>query len=658
MWLGYEVVAKQAHTQTQERDPSVTVTAEPAGDKPSVRAAVLLWASSIAQELNLEEFPATGSEAIACAGSGRSQAYEVLGRLQASAAELFKSAGRPAASAPAAQTALQLCAAVRDFVMLHGGCVRGRGARRTYSDAFRRFVVELFAPQGLARCVTVEQAADAIGVPVGTLKDWLSTPTSSASRSQPTPGAEQAPHSLDPLMRCAQPQIATLLTEYEAWQGDLSSFCVHAREHLGLPFGRAFITNVLAAAGLYETKPRNAPHQTPCSRGSMKLLFPGMQWFGDGKQLRVIIDDHNLLFNIEALVDGASNAAVAARVTDAEDAAAVVGAFNEGLQTTAGQPPLAVTLDNRPSNFAPEIDAALSCTELLRSTPGRGQAKAPVEGSFGLFEQSLPGAIVVEGGTIRDRARSIAQWIVHAFFLGRNGKPRGKLGGHSPAQAYDNSSPADEQIDAARRWILELRRREQIARESRERHADPVRLQLLREQLAALEIDDPQGQASLSLSAYSMGAIVRGIAVFRAKREMGALPAECDPYRYLAGIIANTESREALERTAHHLLKLRQRAGDLHLAPLMVRADAIRQSKDADCAVRDFVDAALDARSLLDFRFWTAQARDGIAAMPVSQARALYPHLTRVIAACFGIERRWRETLISSIARAVAPVAA
>lgn len=636
----------------------MTVTVEPAVDKPSVRAAVLLWASRIGQELGLAALPTTAAESIACAGSGRSQAYEVLGRLQTSAAELFESSGRAAASPPAPQTALQLCSAVRDFVMLHSGCVRGRGQRCTYSDDFRRFVLNLFAPQGLACTLTVEQAADAIGVPLGTLKDWLSTPASAASTSEPTPGADQAPRSLDPLMQCAQPQIATLMAEYEAWDGDLTSFCEHAREHLGLPFGRTFITHVLEAVSLYETKPRNAPHQTPASRGSMKFFFPGMQWFGDGKQLRIIIDDQNFLFNIEALVDGASNAAVAARVTDAENAAAVVEAFAEGLQTTAGQPPLAVTLDNRPSNFAPEVDAALSCTELLRATPGRGQAKAPVEGSFGLFEQSLPGAIVIEAGTIRDKARSIAQWIVHAFFLGRNGKPRGKLGGQTPAQAYDNSNPTDEEIQASRRWILELRRREVLARESRERHADPVRLQLLREQLAALEIDDPQGQASLSLSGYSMGAIVRGIAVFRAKREMGTLPAECDPYRYLAGIIANTESREAIERTAHHLLNLRQRAGDLHLAPLMVKADAIRQSHDTDSAVREFVDAALDARSLLEFRFWTTQARDGIAAMPPSQAQALYRHLSRVIAACFGIERRWRESLISSIARAVAPVAA
>lgn len=149
-----------------------------------------------------------------------------------------------------------------------------------------------------------------------------------------------------------------------------------------------------------------------------------------------MLGNQSPLLNLEALVDGASNAVVAVRVTDAEDAAAVVQTFEQGLQTTQGQPPLAVTLDNRPSNFYPQVDQALSCTQLLRATPKRGQAKAPVEGAFGLFEQSLPGTLVFEGKSVREVLRSIAQKVAHAFFARRNGRPRTRLGGKSPAQAY------------------------------------------------------------------------------------------------------------------------------------------------------------------------------------------------------------------------------
>lgn len=624
--------------------------------KPAISAAVLLLAIDLAHAEG-GELPTDVSQVLALTGASRSQAYEMRSRLAQVLSTIHQPPGRPAPPQPDRDSSGIVVKAVRDFLMHHPGAVRVRGKHRSYSDSFRRFVVGLFAPQAPASTLTLEQAADAIGVPLGTLKDWLRIPEPGSS-TPPSSPSQQAPRSLDPMLRCTQPQIATLLTEYEAWEGDLSSFCEHARTELELPFGRGFITSVLVAAGLHVPTPRGAPHQAPWSRGSMHTPFPGAQWFGDGKQLRVVFQGQSLLFNIEALVDGASNAAVAARVTDAEDAAAIVEAFAEGLETTGGQPPLATTLDNRPSNFAPQIDDALSCTQLLRATPGRGQAKAPVEGSFGLFEQCLPGAIVIEGGTDRDVARAIAQSVVHAFFVGRNGRPRGKLGGQSPAQAYDSNPPTEEQIQSTKRWIQELRRREMLARQSREQHADPVRLQLLREQLAALEIDDPQGQASLSLSGYSIGAILHGIAIFRGKKEMGTLPAECDPYRYLGGIIRNTDARDALERTAVHLLKLRQRAGDLHLAPLHSRAEAIRRSREADAVVCDFVDAALAADSVLAFRFWNEQANAAMAALHASQAQSLFHHLARTIAVSFNTDRRWRERLIVSLAEAAAPVAA
>jgi hypothetical protein len=247
---------------------------------------------------------------------------------------------------------------------------------------------------------------------------------------------------------------------------------------------------------------------------------------------------------------------------------------------------------------------------------------------------------------------------VHAFFVGRNGKPRGRLGGLSPAAVYDSNPPTEEQVQQTKRWILELRRREALARQTREQRADPVRLKLLREQLAALEIDDPQGQVSISLSGYSLGSILQGIAVFRAKREMGTLPTDCDPYRYLGGIIRNTEARDALERTATHLLNLRLLAGELHLAPLRTMADAILNSREPSDAVCDLVDAALDADSLLAFRFWNMQAIEAMSALPASQAQPLFRHLVRTIAACFKTERAWRQRLITSLAEAAAPVAA
>jgi len=551
---------------------------------------------------------------------------------------------------------LAVVKASRDFIMDHPGVVRGHGTRRSYHDRFRRFVVGLFAPGAAACDLPLDRAADAVGVPLGTLKDWLRTPGDDSSPDTSAP-PDHRPE-LDPLLSCAQPQIATLLSEYEAWDGDLSSFCDHAREQLRLPFGRTFITEVLTAAGLHRPASRGGPHQAPWSRGSMHTGFPGLQWFGDGKQLRIDFRGQQFLFNLEAMVDRASNAAVGARVCDAEDAQAVIACFDEALHTTGGQPPLAVTLDNRPSNFAPQIDDALSCTELLRSTPGRGQAKAPVEGAFGLFQQSLPAPIVIGGKTDKDIARGIAQQVATAFFRGRNGRLRRKLGGLTPAQAYDQSSPSQDQIDEALKYILERRRREQIARQTRDRRADPVRRQLLGERLVLLGIDDPAGEVSLSLCGYSMPAILRGLAIYQGKKEQGTLPLDHDPGRYLGGIIRNVDAAEHLERTALHLLELRQRAGDLQLAPLREKAAAIRSAGLSSATASAFVDAALDSASELAFRFWCSEAREAIASLPTEAATPIYHLLTRSIAAASRLLRRQREHLIAVLAAAVAPVAA
>jgi hypothetical protein len=81
----------------------------------------------------------------------------------------------------------------------------------------------------------------------------------------------------------------------------------------------------------------------------------GRRW----QSVEVAIDGKALRFNLELVVDAATGAAVGIDVRDEEDAAALVAAFDDGIATT-GEPPLAVLVDNRPSNHTPEVDAALA----------------------------------------------------------------------------------------------------------------------------------------------------------------------------------------------------------------------------------------------------------------------------------------------------------
>ena len=640
------------HNQYPQERRTPLVAPSPLPIKASIIAAVHLLSIELAAGAGV---PTTSAEAIEQAGAGRSQAYSMLGRLRAGVETLARPAGRPAEPKADDVKLLKLAKSVISFLKEHPGCCTNSGGRAFYHDDFRRFAVGLFAPGGGAVDIPVGQVADAIDVPVGTLKDWLHA----AISAPPSKDDSERHGSLsEPLFSTTQPQIATLLAEYPNWKGTLSGFCEYARTELGLPFGRSFITTVLSAAGLHTPKPRNHPHQAPWSRGAMRRDFPGMQWFGDGKQLTIILRGQRFTFNLEAFVDAATAATVGAIVSKTEDARAVVDAFHDGLSTVEGLVPMAVTLDNRPGNKAPIVEQELSCCELLHSTPGRGQSKAPVEGAFGLFEQMLPSPMVVVGDSDRDIAASIAELVTRAFSLGRNGRPSRRLAGRTPADSYVATCPTEEQVEAAKQWILELRRREEVARNTRLRRTDPIRLELLRTELARLGIDDPKDKTALSLAGYSMDAILTGIAIFKAKRQQDTLPVDCLPDRYLGGIIRNVEEREFLERMGRKLLELRLDVSDRQLAPFQAQAADIDAAAPGPTErTNELVLRALQADSTLEFRFWSSRALDAIGVVPPSELLALCTHLRRMIAATFRVDIRRRERFLADLMAAAVPVA-
>jgi hypothetical protein len=203
-------------------------------------------------------------------------------------------------------------------------------------------------------------------VPLGTLKDWLRAP---ASRTPEDPDERTAPHG-EPAAH--GPWIQTVLTAWRQWDGSFVDFCEHVRRDLHVPFGRDLVRRILESEGLRMTARRAGQHRPDevALRGAFRTYFPGAQWVGDGLQLPVVIDGERLVFNVELDVDAHSGGFVGVSVRDAEDSAAVTEAFSSGIATT-GAPPLALLLDNRPSNHTPEVDAALGPTIRIRATPER-----------------------------------------------------------------------------------------------------------------------------------------------------------------------------------------------------------------------------------------------------------------------------------------------
>ena len=138
-------------------------------------AAQLLLAQRTLRRLGTDQLPSTNSAIIALAGAGKSQAYAMLTRLESACNTLERPPG-PLPNEAQPDTIMVVLAAVRDFLLKHPGAAAERGSRHRYSDTFRRFVLGLLAPGGRAAGLTVEQAAESTGVPVGSPQGWLRRP--------------------------------------------------------------------------------------------------------------------------------------------------------------------------------------------------------------------------------------------------------------------------------------------------------------------------------------------------------------------------------------------------------------------------------------------------------------------------------------------------
>lgn len=526
-------------------------------------------------------WPTTATETLALVGAHKTQAYELRRRVE----ELLSGVlGRPGRPAKQPTGPFEPAQAASEAVIDHlSRTLFGDGERRTYTGEFRRFVVGLIDPGQCGEGPSVAELARVTRVPLGTLKDWLRSPATAAGKpsslsqtggeeagqpatserariaavaqdrpqpsgattpSEATSGAERsqpvsANSPVHPAGSAKNPSdeivvnshLRLIVEQWMRWKGPFDAFCRMLRTEHRIPYQDTFVGDFLQSAGLRHRR-RRIPVEAPWSSDTFRRLFPGAQWLGDGTSIAVHWEDHVFVFNVEAVLDVGSNAVLGFKATDSEDEEAILQAFQAGLETTGGSGPLALTLDNRPSNHSEDVVSAIEAegTMVLAATPGRGQAKAPLEGAFGLFRQSLP-AVVLTGQTAREIARCALILILLAWFRGRNGRPRERFAGLSPVQfyAWAQANLTPEQVQAAREWFAELQRRQDRFRRTREARRDPVRIQLLAQGLAELGIPDENRRLAIALAYYSRDAIIRGLATFAAKKEKGTLPEGADP---------------------------------------------------------------------------------------------------------------------------------
>lgn len=611
---------------------------------PAWLAAVLLLGRAIAERHEL--LCPSGDAILKATGASKSQAYEVVGKLAALLPTLVRAPGRPTKEGPAPSSDTgDLTRAVLAYVMSHPGCVDRGAERQRYTEGFRRFVIELHARRAP---IDLDAFAGAVLVPLGTLKDWLCNPRSDAVASTAGPPTTPAPSDVETL------HIQTVLDAYTRWQGSFVEFCEHVQRDLHVPFGRDLVRRILHTHGrrAHASRKGRSPDEIAL-RGAFQTYFSGAQWVGDGMQVPVVVDGERFVFNLELDVDAHAGAFVGASVRDDEDSTAVVEAFRDGLATT-GAAPLALLLDNKPSNHTADVDAALGDTILIRATLQRPQNKAHVEGAFGLFSQILPPLELDTRGDAHAVARRFLGLVVTVWARTTNHRPRKDRGGRSRVDLYADAVDA-EQIEHARRELRELAGRQERARRTLEARRRPDVLAFLDHHFARLGLLDPKRHIRVAIAGYPKTAIVDGIMIFDTKLRRNTLPDGADA-RYLLGIVKNVSEKSEGELLAELLYRGRIEARDFFLNALRVEREALRTETDMTRVLRVCVENAMTAEGPVGRAFWLDAIVETLHAQPDADRERLYLLAARLIEATYAVTPRERHDAVRYVADRLVPI--
>jgi transposase InsO family protein len=450
-------------------------------------------------------------------------------------------------------------------------------------------------------------------------------------------------------------RIQTVLSEYQRWAGSFVDFCKHLREHCCIEYGATTVSSILARHGL--RAPRRRPGRSPdekALRESFETFFPGAQWVGDGHEITFEFNGEPYTFNLELAVDTDSAALVGGHLGRYEDSSAVVRAFHDGV-TTTGSRPLAFLLDNRECNHTADVQAALDDSLLIRSTPGRAQNKAHVEGAFGLFQQTVP-PLQINADNSRDLVAAIVALIVQTWARTLNGKKRRARGNRSRTEVYRDAQPTQEQIEHAREQLAKRQRQQEKARQTLLARQDPVKRELLTRAFRELGLTDPDGNVQLAIARYPINTLVDAIAVFKRKKAASTLP-EGAGARYLLGIVVKVNADNEQRHLVDELLQLRLQARDLLLDHLVTERDVLQKAESMVTTRIDlFIDRALATDSLLTRLFWLRSTAEQLLATPETKHTALLRHAAARITTNYRVPASTRQQAICHLTALVIPV--
>ena len=606
----------------------------------STVAGLLITANKHLRALGLAALP--NQEIFDALKVSRNRGYEVSRLLQERLSELVGKPGRPPKPEHPEPPPADAATEVLQYIYGHPGCIVDRGLRKAYSDRFRHFIVEL---RKRHKELTLEQFSQVTAIPAKTLQMWLSAGSPAEVEREPEPKI--------PDLKGAQ--LKTILAEYERWEGNFTSFCDHVQSHLHIPLGRTAMQTLLQAYGV--RLPRRRPGRSPdelALADSFRTWFPHAQWEGDGSQVPVLVDGELFVFNLELAVDAYSGAFVGAAVTGTEDSEAVIETFRQAVADTGVQP-LSLLLDNKPSNHCDPVVDALDDTILIRSTPCRGQSKPHVEGAFGLLKPNLEGLELLTGGTREQLAASFLRALIAAVLRTLNYRPRKAKGGRRRVDIVEDT-PTEDEVEEAKKALLELQAKQRKARETRNARQNPVSRARLEKAFAELHLDDPEDHILSATARYPLDAIVEGIAIYTAKGKAGSLPEGVDA-RYLLGIVRNLAEQNESWELSRALWDQRVAAQDEIVERLEGQRERIEErTSDDEEALVTYIDRALQTASRLQRFFWLNVAGDLITLDEEQHHQRLFRICARRISNTHKVSLRERHAAMRFLAAQVRPL--
>lgn len=552
----------------------------------------------------------------------RSYLYALADKIVAALETIAGAApGRPPRGAPVpteTDDAMRLQNRVLHYRLDHPGCVGDRGkGHATYAPGFRRFVLEL--AERRSPHASVESFANAVEVPLDTLRDWLD-----ADRKGMTPPV--APARAPVLVpRDAARLTVEIARAFAAWEGSTRDFVRTARLRFSLSAGQVF--RVLRILKLIS--PRGGKRSAERYRGSTEVVAPGAMLVTDGKTVDVQLtaNDERVTVTWHAMVDQATGCRIGNVIAPTENAAAATSAYHAAVRFLGDKPPLGVLHDGKPCYQEPALAAAVAPAQLVPATPARPENKAILEGTFGLFEQQV-GTIHLDDTNRDTLIESAVSEAVRAWSAASNHAPRPNLDGKSPAQVLGESRPSLEQQERDRKFIEKLRASHLHPQRARTYRASR---KLLDEAFRRWDLlaKDPHGKLRHYLSSFSPPAVRRALAIFAAKQRRRAIR-EKFAHRYLVKLVQNSQDAVDLDVASDELLALCREQGQNWTVAEQEDLEAMRADAAApEELVQRMTERAAHAGIPVESAFWDAALIAELRRTPalIAAVRRLLPRL-------------------------------